>query len=176
MRKGQTAMEYLMTYGWAILIIMVVLAVLFYLGVMRPPIPLVCTFPAGFTCTTNKLSANSGSLTLEVGQATGKVINVTGVTCTMNNSATYTSTASIVYTPANFVILASGNKAFIADNRTGGPVGINSVVCTNANNQAMGASATIGSQYNGKIYINYTEVDTTITRIAVGTYSANFEA
>ena len=31
--KSQSAMEYLMTYGWAILIIAVVLAVLFQLGV-----------------------------------------------------------------------------------------------------------------------------------------------
>jgi len=33
MRKGQTAMEYLMTYGWAILIIIVVVAALYSLGV-----------------------------------------------------------------------------------------------------------------------------------------------
>ncbi len=33
MRKSQSAMEYLMTYGWAILIIAVVLSVLFQLGV-----------------------------------------------------------------------------------------------------------------------------------------------
>jgi len=38
MRKGQTAMEYLMTYGWAILIIIVVVAALYSLGVfsVRP--------------------------------------------------------------------------------------------------------------------------------------------
>ncbi len=33
--KGQSAMEYLMTYGWAILIIAVVLGVLYYLGVFN---------------------------------------------------------------------------------------------------------------------------------------------
>jgi len=30
--KGQTALEYLITYGWAVLIILVVLAVLYYYG------------------------------------------------------------------------------------------------------------------------------------------------
>ena len=33
MRKGQTAMEYLMTYGWAILIILIVGGLLVYYGV-----------------------------------------------------------------------------------------------------------------------------------------------
>src|SRR5487761_2342245 len=32
-QKAQSAMEYLMTYGWAILIVAVVLAAFFYLGV-----------------------------------------------------------------------------------------------------------------------------------------------
>ena len=36
MFKSQSAMEYLMTYGWAILIIAVVLAALFELGVFNP--------------------------------------------------------------------------------------------------------------------------------------------
>jgi hypothetical protein len=34
--KGQTALEYLLTYGWAILVIMVVLAVLYYYHVFDP--------------------------------------------------------------------------------------------------------------------------------------------
>ncbi len=33
--KGQSAMEYLMTYGWAILIIAVVLGILYYLGIFN---------------------------------------------------------------------------------------------------------------------------------------------
>jgi len=35
MRKGQAAMEYLMTYGWAILIIIVVVAALYAMGVFK---------------------------------------------------------------------------------------------------------------------------------------------
>src|SRR3990172_5496316 len=36
MRKGQGAMEYLMTYGWALLVIVVVGGALFALGVLNP--------------------------------------------------------------------------------------------------------------------------------------------
>ena len=34
--KGQTALEYLITYGWAILVILVVLAVLWYYNIFNP--------------------------------------------------------------------------------------------------------------------------------------------
>lgn len=34
--KGQTALEYLITYGWAILVILVVLAVLWYYDIFNP--------------------------------------------------------------------------------------------------------------------------------------------
>jgi len=36
MRKAQAALEYLMTYGWALLIIMLVILILFYLGILNP--------------------------------------------------------------------------------------------------------------------------------------------
>jgi hypothetical protein len=36
MRKGQTALEYLMTYGWAILIVIVVVGALYALGLTKP--------------------------------------------------------------------------------------------------------------------------------------------
>lgn len=45
MRKGQTATEYLMTYGWAILIIVVVVCALWAMGVFgKTPIPEQKTF------------------------------------------------------------------------------------------------------------------------------------
>jgi len=36
MKKGQGAMEYLMTYGWALLVIVIVGAALFALGILNP--------------------------------------------------------------------------------------------------------------------------------------------
>ena len=48
--SAQSAMEYLMTYGWAILIIAVVLAALFELGVFNGSnlAPQACIAQAGF--------------------------------------------------------------------------------------------------------------------------------
>lgn len=41
--KAQAAMEYLMTYGWAILIVIIVVAALWSMGVFRTTSPVTCT-------------------------------------------------------------------------------------------------------------------------------------
>jgi len=52
MRKGQAAMEFLMTYGWAILAVLIVIGALAYFGVIDPSVvvPDSCAFPPNFIC------------------------------------------------------------------------------------------------------------------------------
>ncbi|MBI2145009.1 hypothetical protein HYU18_01665 [Candidatus Woesearchaeota archaeon] len=52
-KKGQAAMEFLMTYGWAILVVLVVIGALAYFGVLSPStlLPEKCTFPVSVSCT-----------------------------------------------------------------------------------------------------------------------------
>jgi len=170
-RKGQTAMEYLMTYGWAILVIMVVLAVLFYLGILNPRgiTPTQCSFPAGLTCITWKLYT-TGGLYLKIGQGTGRTINITGVVCTMNSS--YVPGGTIYYNPqpTNQILVPSASQAVIADTAAGLNLNIN---CTNEQGQLI--TGTIGDSYNGKLYVNYTETDTGLQRITTGSISAKYE-
>ncbi|MEM3418484.1 MAG: hypothetical protein QW285_05270, partial [Candidatus Nanoarchaeia archaeon] len=42
-KKAQAALEYLMTYGWAILVIVIVIAALYALGVFTPKASVPCT-------------------------------------------------------------------------------------------------------------------------------------
>ena len=44
-KKGQAAMEFLMTYGWAILVVLVAIGALAYFGVLSPDrfLPERCT-------------------------------------------------------------------------------------------------------------------------------------
>ncbi len=42
-KKGQAAMEYLMTYGWAILIVIIVIAALWAMGVFTVTSPVTCS-------------------------------------------------------------------------------------------------------------------------------------
>lgn len=52
-RKGQAAMEFLMTYGWAILVVLAAIGALAYFGVLSPDrfLPEKCQMPAGIACT-----------------------------------------------------------------------------------------------------------------------------
>jgi hypothetical protein len=58
MKKSQAATEFLMTYGWAILILMVVVAGLFSLGVFTPRTPNYCGSVSPITCYDIKLDEN----------------------------------------------------------------------------------------------------------------------
>lgn len=51
-RKAQAAMEFLMTYGWAILVVLAAVGALAYFGVLSPDrfLPEKCTLPSGVAC------------------------------------------------------------------------------------------------------------------------------
>ncbi|MGC8648541.1 MAG: hypothetical protein ACP5SJ_03580, partial [Candidatus Micrarchaeia archaeon] len=76
MLKAQSAMEYLMTYGWAILIVAVVLGALFSLGVFNSSsfIPVGCIAESGYYCQGGTLTTN-GVISVTIGQATGAQMN-----------------------------------------------------------------------------------------------------
>ncbi len=63
-KKGQAAMEFLMTYGWAILVVLVVIGALSYFGVLSPStlLPEKCTFPVGLSCSDFSVSASTINL------------------------------------------------------------------------------------------------------------------
>ena len=52
MKRGQAAMEFLMTYGWAILVVLVAIGALAYFGVLNPSkfLPEMCTVAPGIGC------------------------------------------------------------------------------------------------------------------------------
>jgi hypothetical protein len=66
-------MEYLMTYGWAILIISIVLGSLFSLGVFSTSsfASTACIPSSGYYCAITSYTHGSGSITATIGQSTG---------------------------------------------------------------------------------------------------------
>lgn len=71
--KAQSAMEYLMTYGWAILILAVVLAVLFGLGLFNGNnlTGTKCIAAPGFLCVNPIYLHSDSNIIVELGQDTG---------------------------------------------------------------------------------------------------------
>ncbi|MDE1804548.1 MAG: hypothetical protein KGH59_02070 [Candidatus Micrarchaeota archaeon] len=108
MAKLQSAMEYLMTYGWAILIIAVVLGALYQLGIFSGSgigSSNSCLTTAGFTCQTPVLNS-TGWLGIKFGQIGTGSITITATGCTAN-------TISPAVTQNTYIILSSGQTSAI---------------------------------------------------------------
>ena len=144
--RAQAAIEFLMTYGWAALIILVVMGMLFYLGVFNPSTSAAssCVLPSGFTCVEYRLDDN-GNLYLDVGQATGRTITVTGVGCSASGNPSLTDYPSVQ--------IRNGGHAVV----TGA-----GVPCLNAT----------GLSFKGKVVIQYTVAGSALTRNITATVTA----
>jgi len=60
MNKGQSALEFLVTYGWAFLVILIMIGALSYFGVMDPAryLPDYCILGSGFTCVDSRMQTS----------------------------------------------------------------------------------------------------------------------
>ena len=130
-RKSQSALEYMMTYGWAILVIVIVAAVLYSLGIFSPSSSLSTTV-TGFANTPVSSAAftNNGGLAFSVGDLVGYPIEITNVT----------------------EITASGSKITILPNITVSPSQTKVIIIPKAF-----SSSTQGSHESVSLTITYTE-------------------
>ena len=79
-KKGQAAMEFLMTYGWAILVVLVAIGALAYFGVLSPGkfLPESCVIAPGFSCEDFKIGAD-GSATVIIKNGAKATLTSVGV-------------------------------------------------------------------------------------------------
>ena len=79
MKKAQQAMEFLITYGWALLIVLIVIAALAYFGVLNPErlLPQSCILMPGLSCTDFKVNAEGIAITVLNGY--GKNFQIFGI-------------------------------------------------------------------------------------------------
>ncbi len=93
-------MEFLMTYGWAILVVLIAIGALAYFGVLNPSrfLPKSCTIEPGFACEDFKVTSSGAQLLLRNGKGEN-LNNVTVVVagCDLsaeaNGAATWTDGA-----------------------------------------------------------------------------------
>ena len=116
-KKAQAAMEFLMTYGWAILVVLIAIGALAYFGVLSPEqfLPEKCVISSGSGLFCDEFSATAGTgVTLRVKNILAESVSVTAVStdspsCT--NSAGGTIAAD---STADFALactgIASGDK------------------------------------------------------------------
>lgn len=110
-KKSQAAMEFLMTYGWAILVVLVAVGALAYFGVLSPDkfLPAKCTLPAGIACLDHKATQNSLDVRIQNSLGYDIAINsVKATDCTaLGSQATLGNGAAATYT---FVCAITGTK------------------------------------------------------------------
>lgn len=76
-RNGQAALEFLMTYGWAIMVVLIAIGALAYFGVLSPSkvLPRKCVVEAGIACTDFKVQGDSVTLVLRNGKGEDITLN-----------------------------------------------------------------------------------------------------
>ena len=89
-KKAQAAMEFLMTYGWAILVVLIAISALAYFGVLNPSrfLPESCTLVPGMSCVDFKVDTSSATLVIQNGMGQDLdnfTVNMTGQGCTKEN-------------------------------------------------------------------------------------------
>ena len=133
--KSQSALEYMMTYGWAILVIVIVAGVLYSLGIFSPASSLSSTV-TGFSnlgSVTGECTAN-GILRISLGDSTGYPINITSVTAKSSTGQISTFQPNSTVDPSP-IIQSTSNYIFSVSN-----------TCPAA-----------GSRYSLAVTVNYTE-------------------
>ena len=101
-RKSQAAMEFLMTYGWAILVVLVAVGALAYFGVLSPDnfLPNRCTLPSGIGCVDHKAVDSTSIISVVLRNGLG--YDMSGITVKADSCTTPDTTPNT---------LANGAKA-----------------------------------------------------------------
>ncbi len=143
MRKGQTAMEYLMTYGWAILIILIVGGLLVYYGVfsLRPGASKTGFGQVDIVSPWDYNAA--GELRIRVQNNLGQSLNITTVNITDPASAVTPPSTNTIYKNSLFgyILNTGGTTEFLQNSTSGYPYS--------------GLSGATGDPYTIKVTIAY---------------------
>jgi hypothetical protein len=104
MRKGQAALEFLTTYGWAFLVILVMIGALAYFGVLNPSkaLPPKCLAEAGWDCKDYIIHETDFSINLVNRKGDSlKLVDITSISSDSNLTAIPIATCTIngVFTP-----------------------------------------------------------------------------
>ena len=146
-KKSQAAMEFLMTYGWAILVVLVAIGALAYFGVLSPGrfLPERCSLPSGITCLDFNVEASRVILALQ--NNFGETITIDEVKVTKKNNGSCSNTESR---------LLKNNKKTI-------------IIVLDCNN------GKTGEKFKGDINITYTKEDL-VSHVIKGTIIAKVTA
>ncbi len=155
-KKGQAAMEFLMTYGWAILVVLIAIGALAYFGVLSPGrfLPSSCTMGPGFSCEEFKVDNVAGdSLQIRLRNGIGKDIG----------SVTFNA---LEVGPGGACTVNAANPASVTDGGVG---------TFNWNCPSIDASTIQGSKFKATLTLIYTGSGDTLSHTVTGDITTKVE-
>ncbi|MBI2652331.1 hypothetical protein HYX00_02590 [Candidatus Woesearchaeota archaeon] len=92
--KAQAALEFLTTYGWAFLVILIMIGTLAYFGILSPSkvLPNRCNLGSEFICLDYQISATTSGFKLRLKNNAGELIDVSAITLSSEGTTAYTCT------------------------------------------------------------------------------------
>lgn len=93
--KSQAALEFLATYGWAFLVILIMIGTLAYFGILSPGklLPNRCNFGSEFQCLDYQISATANTFKIRLKNNVGEPIDVSQLTVSAESVTAYSCTA-----------------------------------------------------------------------------------
>ncbi|MGC8622468.1 MAG: hypothetical protein ACP5SJ_02990 [Candidatus Micrarchaeia archaeon] len=154
--RSQAALDFMVSYGIAIMIITIALYIIFSLGVFNPKLASQqCTPSPSFICLSYSINKTS-SFSIILSQSTGGTMYITGVACSSavnstSNIPAYGNVHVLPYSlaPQYYPNNALQNGAYLySDNET-----LLQVFCYNSKGKA---ASSLGYTFTGYLWINYT--------------------
>ena len=151
-RKGQAAMEFLMTYGWAILAAIIAIGVLAYYGIFSPgkfvTNAVIIQAPFGANGVLDEITAGNQEIKLELRNGAGQLVTISALTITGCTDATVSnSSALLTVNSLPDTIAAGDDEVFTLD-------------CTE--------TLASGSTFKGDIKVTYMPQDSTLPQTTTG--------
>ncbi|MCX6776351.1 MAG: hypothetical protein NTY73_00025 [Candidatus Micrarchaeota archaeon] len=154
-RRGQSAVEYLSVYAIAFMIVLVVIAAVYYMWTRQGTATPSCDISTDLVCTGFKIT-QTGNLTLIMRQTTGHSITITGINCTAEeNAAQITTPVNVLISDGEMGNVSNGQPCYLASGSI--------------------ASGSIGNFYKGKLFLKYTETDTLMVHSVIGRIVVKYE-
>lgn len=158
-RRAQAALDFMISYGVALLVITIAISIVFQIGLFNPQLaPTYCDGSPGFSCLSYNINS-TGALTLTLSQATGGTLTVQGAGCSTQSNA-------IMVGPAfgnSGVISYNNGQQFYPTNSLKNGIRMYSSSTAEMTMYCYGpfgkVSGQKGNVFTGFIYLNYTISD-----------------
>ena len=150
-KKSQAALEFLTTYGWAFLVILIMIATLAYFGILSPGkiLPNRCNFGAEFQCLDYQIGATTFKMRLK--NNVGEPIDVSALNLSTESVTAYTCTTP----PSNPAAWKSGEvKELSWTGCSGGGIvaGEKGKILVDVKYNSVSSGSTYAKQVKGEVY------------------------